>query len=72
MDAIEFIKNYKGYVEEIELVIKPEYQSIVTKLKDTDPHDLIVPDSWFVSDRSARGYVWSMFLRRVKLSEKSK
>lgn len=70
MDAYEFIKNYKGYVNEIELVIKPEYQSIVTKLKETDPHDLIVPETWFISERSARGFVWNLFIRRVKLSSK--
>ncbi|MFZ4402065.1 MAG: hypothetical protein ACOYO1_18695 [Bacteroidales bacterium] len=70
MDAYEFIKNHKGYVNEIELVIKPEYQSIVTKLKETDPHDLIVPETWFISERSARGFVWNLFIRRVKLSSK--
>ena len=28
MEGIEFIMNYKGYVDEIGLVIKPEYQTI--------------------------------------------
>lgn len=72
MDAIQFINSYFTYLEEIEMVIRPEYQSILYKMKEIDPYDLVVPDSWFVSERSARGYVWSMFLRRVKLSEKSK
>ena len=72
MEGIEFIMNYKGYVDEIGLVIKPEYQTIITKMKEIDPHDLVVPDSWFVSERSARGYVWSMFIRRVKLSSNKK
>lgn len=70
MDAIQFIKSYISYLEEIEMVIKPEYQSIVTKLKETDPHDLIVPETWFISERAARGFVWSLFIRRVKLSTK--
>ncbi len=68
MDAIEFINNYQSYLEEIEMVIKPQYQSIISKMKEIDPHDLVVPESWFLSERSARGYVWSMFIRRVKLS----
>ena len=72
MDAIEFINNYQSYLEEIEMVVKPEYQPIITKMKEIDPHDLVVPESWFVSERSARGYLWSMFLRRVKLSSNKK
>ena len=68
MDAIQFINSYFTYLEEIEMVIRPEYQSVIDRMKEIDPYDLVVPDSWFVSERSARGYVWSMFLRRVKLS----
>jgi hypothetical protein len=71
MDAIEFINNYQSYLEEIEMVVKPEYQSIVSKLKCIDAHDLIVPETWFVSERSARGFVWNLFLRRVKLPTKT-
>ena len=71
MNAIEFINNYLSYLEEIEMVVKPEYQSIICKMKSIDAHDLILPESFFLSDRSARGYVWSMFLRRVKLSNKT-
>ncbi len=72
MNAIEFINNYQSYVEEIEMVVKPEYQPIIIKMKEIDPHDLVLPESWFISERAARGFVWSFFLRRVKLSEKSK
>ncbi|MEI8204878.1 MAG: hypothetical protein WCH34_17795 [Bacteroidota bacterium] len=68
MDAIQFINSYLSYLEEMELVIKPEYQTIIDKMKEIDPYDLVIPESWFVSERSARGYVWSMFIRRVKLS----
>jgi ATP adenylyltransferase/5',5'''-P-1,P-4-tetraphosphate phosphorylase II len=72
MEALEFINKYENYIEEIGSVIKPEYQLILDKMKDIDPHDLVVPDSWFVSERAARGYVWSMFIRRVKLSNMRK
>lgn len=68
MDAIQFINNYQSYLEEIEMVVKPEYQSIICKMKSIDAHDLVLPESFFLSERSARGYVWSMFIRRVKLS----
>ena len=66
MDSLEFIKNYQSYLEEIEMVTKPEYQSIVSEMKETDPHDLIVPETWFESATAVRGYIWSMFIRRVK------
>ena len=72
MDAIEFINNYQSYLQEIEMVIKPEYQPIVSKMKSIDAHDLVVPESFFLSERSARGYVWSMFIRRVKLSNEKR
>jgi len=68
MDALEFIKNYQSYLDEIEMVTKPEYQSIVSEMKSIDAHDIVQPETWFESERAARGYVWSMFLRRVKLS----
>ena len=28
MEALEFIEKYESYIEEIEMVVKPEYQSI--------------------------------------------
>ena len=70
MDALQFIDKYEIYIEEIALVVKPEYKSIIDKMKEIDAHDLIVPETWFVSvsERAARGFVWSMFLKRVKFS----
>lgn len=72
MDVFEFIHKYDTYIEEIALVVKPEYQSVIDKMREIDPHDLITPETWFLSERSARGCVWTMFIRRVKLSNKSK
>lgn len=66
MDAIEFIQNYPIYISELELVVKPELLPKLVELKNTDPHDLIGPDVWFVSETQARGYVWSLFLRKCK------
>lgn len=66
MDAIEFVRNYPNYLEEIECVIKPELLPILQELKDTDPHDLVGPDVWFVSETQARGYVLKLFLKKCK------
>lgn len=66
MDAIEFIRNYPAYIKELEEVVKPELINVVDELKNTDPHDLISPDVWFVSETQARGYVWSLFIRKCQ------
>ncbi len=66
MDAFEFIAHYKNFIQEIEMVIKPDLLPILEVLKNTDPHDLIGPDVWFVSETQARGYVFSLFLKNCK------
>ena len=66
MDAIEFIQNYPIYISELEQVVKPELLSKLEELKNTDPHDLVSPEVWFVSETQARGYVFSLFLRKCK------
>lgn len=65
MEAIMFVKNYMDYLEEISSVIKPELLPIIDELKEIDPHDLVRPDTFFDSENSARGFVWSMFVRKV-------
>jgi hypothetical protein len=69
MDAFEFICNYYMFLEEIEQVIKPELVPILEKLKETDPHDLITPGTWFVNTNQARGYIWNLFLQYVRESQ---
>jgi len=59
MDAIEFVSNYKTYLSEIEQVVKPECHSVIGKLRELDPHDLVRPESWFHTETNARGYVWT-------------
>ncbi len=65
MDAIEFVNNYTVYVEEIETVIRPEFKIHIEKLKSIDPHDLVQPNSYFMTTAVARGYVWSLFLKEI-------
>ena len=66
MDAIEFIKNYNQFISEIEQVIKPELKIHLDKLRATDPHDLVRPDTFFMNSGQARGFVWELFLKGVK------
>jgi len=66
MDAIEFVNNYPKYLEEIEMVIKPELLPTLEELKNTDPHNLVSPDVWFVSETQAKGYVFNLFLQKCK------
>lgn len=65
MDAIAFVKNYLNYLDEISQVIKPELLPILEELRQIDPHDLVRPDTFFDSENSACGFVWSMFVRKV-------
>jgi hypothetical protein len=64
MDAIEFIRNYNKFLEEIEKVINPELFPVLEKFKQTDPHDLINPKAWFISTSHARGFVWTLFISK--------
>ena len=66
MDAIEFIRNYPKYISELETIVKPELIHVLDELKNEDPHHLVGPDVWFVSETQARGYVWSIFLKKCK------
>ena len=66
MEAIVFVKNYQYYLDEIELVVKPELLPFLEGIRQIDVHDLIRPDTYFDSENSARGFVWGMFLKRVR------
>ncbi len=65
MEAAVFINRYHKYLEEIALVVKPELLPTIAELKGIDPHDLIRPECYFESESHARGYVWSMFIRKA-------
>jgi len=65
MEAIRFTQKYDQYLEEIGSVIKPEFLPVIDELKEIEPHDLVTPESWFQDENSARGYVWSLFLKKV-------
>ena len=66
MDAIEFIQNCPDYLDEMRVVVKPELIPIIDELSAIDPHDFVRPDTWFPSESAAKGYVWMLFIKRVK------
>ena len=66
MDAIQFVQNYQFYLDEIKSVIRPELFPIIEELKSIDPHDLVSPEGWFPIESAARGYVWSLFLKKCQ------
>jgi hypothetical protein len=66
MESIIFIRKYESYLNEIQQVVKPEYQSILDELIKIDPHDLVAPDTWVSYENSASGLVWQLFLLNVK------
>ena len=70
MDAFEFVYSYNIFIGEIGQVIKPELLLALEKLKETDPRDLITPETWFVNTNQARGFVWNLFLQHVRKSQK--
>ena len=66
MDAIEFVNKYPEYVNDIRKVVKPELLYILDKMDEIDPHDLVRPESYFIHEPHAFGYVWIMFMGGVR------
>jgi hypothetical protein len=66
MDAIEFVSRYEQYLDEIRSVIIPELFPQLDVLAQIDPHDLVIPETWFHNENDARGLVWGIFVRRAK------
>ncbi len=66
MDSITFIINYDLFLQEIKDVVKPELFPVLEELSQIDPHDLVTPETWFQSENDARGFIWSMFIKRIR------
>jgi hypothetical protein len=69
MDAIEFINRYPNYISQLEKVVKQEYEPVIQKLKEHDPHDIVKPENYFNSEAEAMGVVFKLFLKKVKEGE---
>ena len=66
MDVFQFINNYNLFVDEIESAVKPEFKQQIEKLRQTDPYDLVRPQTHLLNSTYARGFVWTMFVREIK------
>ena len=72
MDTIQFVNCYDMILDEMSNVIKDEYQIIIDEMREIDPHDLISPDCLIPSVRDAKGFVWSIFMRKVHYQNSTK
>ena len=66
MEAIEFVTHYQRYLDEIEQFVKTEYVPAIERLRGMDPQDFVSPESWFMAESHARGYVWTMFIKECR------
>ena len=66
MDSFDFVGNYHEYLKEISQVIRPEFEIILDKMDELDPHNLIQMDSYFQDENSMRGIVWGLFLKKAQ------
>lgn len=66
METIEFIVNYPKYLQEIRNVIQPHLIPALVEMEGIDPHDLVRPDIYFISESHARGFVFTLFLKKVQ------
>ena len=66
MESIAFINRYESYLDEISEVVKPGLLPIIKELRQIDPHDLVRPDTFFESESHGKGFVWNMFIKRVR------
>ena len=65
MDSIKFISNYQLFIDEIRNVIRADLLPTLEEIEHIDPHDLIRPDTWFQGEGDARGFVWSLFIKKA-------
>jgi hypothetical protein len=66
MDPNEFTDRYEQYIYRISSIIRLDLLPIIEHLKEIFPLDLVTPSAWFQSENDALGYVWGMFIKRVK------
>jgi len=45
MEAIQFVHKYEYYLDDIQLIVKPELHPVLDEIRDTDPHDLVTPET---------------------------
>lgn len=63
MNAMEFIFSYDELLDELKMILKPEYIYLIDRLSKEDPHDLITPETEFESRTDALFYLWKILVR---------
>lgn len=63
MKAIEFVAAYNEILDNIEKMSKEEYQAAIHEMRETDPHDLVTPETVFMGWNDAYGFVFRMVLK---------
>jgi hypothetical protein len=72
MDSMEFIQKYPDYIQTIRMVTKTEYYPVLELMERWNPHDLVRPESWFPDENSSLGYVYRLFIKEVRKTEKER
>lgn len=66
MDAMEFVANYESMLNSFRPHVSEEMDAVIAGMLEIDPHDLISPFAYFVSYRSAIGFLWTIMVGRYK------
>lgn len=70
MDSLEFIQRYPELIDELRQVTDSKWLYLLDEMSLQDPHDLVRPETWFPDENMARGYVLSLFMRKVRAVQK--
>jgi len=68
MESNEFIDKYESFLEDMRLIIKPEFLTVIDELINTGPHDFVTAETYLMTENQARIHVWHLFLQRTKLN----
>jgi hypothetical protein len=70
VSAVEFCRIYIEILEQIDHCILPEYYPAIRNLYKTDPHDLVTPQTCFVSRDHAFGFIYGLLIREYQRLQK--
>ena len=66
MNTSEFEANYQTYLDELSFMVKPELQYVIEQLRYKNPLDLVNPETQFLIEEHAKGFVWKLFIQATK------
>jgi hypothetical protein len=65
MEIHRFIRSYDYYINLLETIVKPEFQEVINEFRETDPHDLVSPETYFSSSQDCLGFIVSLFIKKI-------